>query len=132
MCSWWIQFLTNFNLLWITLCEGVGPGSDVHNGSQKSTPLYYTGTSQSVLIIQGVLISGCPHLRGSTVAHVYSILLCTLLFYRALTLHYLLLVAAANAVDAVLAATRPKSKLLTPKQRLGKILGLNRSGKRKL
>ena len=37
--------------------------------------------------------------------------------------------AAATAVDAVLAASRPKSKPLTAKQRLGKILGLSRGGR---
>ena len=40
--------------------------------------------------------------------------------------------AAANAVDTVLAASKPKSKLLTPKQRLGKILGLNKGSRRKI
>ena len=36
--------------------------------------------------------------------------------------------AAATAVDAYLAASRPKSKPLTTKQRLGKILGLKKAG----
>jgi len=40
--------------------------------------------------------------------------------------------AAASAVSAVVAASRPKSKLLTPKQRLGKILGLGKNNRRKL
>ena len=45
---------------------------------------------------------------------------------------YVYCVAAANAVDAVVAASRPKSKLLTPKQRLSKILGISKANKRKV
>ena len=41
-----------------------------------------------------------------------------------------LLPAAASAVDAALAASKPRSKPLTTKQRLGKILGLNKFGGR--
>lgn len=40
--------------------------------------------------------------------------------------------AAATAVSAVLAASKPRTKMLTPKQRLGKILGLSKQNKRKL
>ncbi len=61
---------------------------------------------------------------------VYSVIMLRILYLVGLCGY--LYVAAANAVDAVLAATRPKSKLLTLKQRLGKILGLNRFGKRKM
>ncbi len=38
--------------------------------------------------------------------------------------------AAADAVNAVVAASRSKPKLLTPKQRLGKIMGIKGGGAR--
>ena len=41
-----------------------------------------------------------------------------------------LISAAADAVNAVVAAARPKPKLLTAKQRLGKIMGLKGGGSR--
>ena len=37
--------------------------------------------------------------------------------------------AAASAVNAALAASKPKSKPLTAKQRLGKIMGLSKGGR---
>ena len=42
----------------------------------------------------------------------------------------LLISAAADAVNAVVAAARSKPKLLTAKQRLGKIMGLKGGGSR--
>ena len=48
----------------------------------------------------------------------------------AVILYSFLISAAADAVNAVVTAARPKPKLLTAKQRLGKIMGLKGGGSR--
>ncbi len=51
-------------------------------------------------------------------------------YYSSSHVHNYVPPAAADAVDAVVAASRPKPKLLTSKQRLGKIMGIKGNGAR--